>query len=199
MCTVRVGQPRAEADERRRRRCRWRGRPRRRSSSRAAEHAGQRLRPPRASAPSRPGSGPAAGGTRPARPPASAAPQAVDVEPVVVDVDADDLAARAGRGGRAAAGSRGARRRPGRRGAARPGRPGRGRPSPRRPRSSPRAGTATTPRSSLLQRRQHRVVEVARRQRLLADPRRRPGRGRAAAPGRACPTTGRARSARGPR
>ena len=96
--------------------------------------------------------------------------QLLDDGPVVVDVDAGRPRSRAARAGRAAAGTTGARPRRDRRGGARRWRPGRARPSPRRRRSAPRAGTATTPRAPPRASGQHGVVEVARRQRLLAHP-----------------------------
>ena len=86
---------------------------------------------------------------------------------------------------------------PDRRDAPRPGRRGRARPSRRRPRSAPRRRTASR-RAAARRARAARVVEVARRQRLPAEPGDDRRRGREAAPDRACRWTDRARSGPGP-
>ena len=143
MWTVRAGSQRAEADQRRGRDVAGvvvldddRARSRRARSASAAARpaviadAGRVVRPRLEEHRARP---------RRRRAPA----QPVDRHAVVVDVDADHVARRAARAGRAAAGTWGARRRPGRRGGPRPGRRGRARPSRRRRRSAPRRRTAT--------------------------------------------------------
>ena len=181
------------------RRSRWRGRPRRRASARGRSDVGDRLGPPRRHRH-------AGGVLRPRLEDHGAAggrssddgAQLGDVEALVVDVDADDVAA--SRSSRSSIG----------------GNPGCST-TTRSPRRSTTLGDAVEgvegavddrdrlrrerPRRSqlLLERREHGVVEVARRQRLAADLGDDRARGRAAGRGRACPTRGRGRSAPGPR
>ena len=164
-----LGQPRPQADQRRRRRCRWRGRPRR-PASRCPIAAQPVRRPAPRSARCRPGSALAAGGRwrppvrrrAPTRNPSMSGPNRSTSTPTISHPSCSSRSSSGGNDGCSTttrsprwSTSRATRSR-----------------ASMAPSTTVIASGGERPRGRqlLLQRRQHRVVEIARREGLLGDP-----------------------------